>query len=258
MQGLGRTLAAGRPLPKLVGMACALLLSAAAAAAKPNDKSNAARERLRDGLPPAQVESTLSEIVVAKDTKAVPIIAELLHHRRPQIRLQALEALCALQGRRSEKTLLETLDDPSRGVREAAARLLGDVGSRRALAPLLAAYKSGSNQALMSIGKLAGPAHLGTLLKGQDSASVDALLPALAIMLERDDFALHGKLRVVREVAQSHSEPAHQFLLGFLERYKTGGHARLRSALFDALKGWDKASSDAPAAKVEPAKRGQG
>jgi HEAT repeat protein len=202
--------------------------------------------RLRAGLPPAKVEQALAEIVVAKRRDAVPVVLELLQHRRPRIRELAVGALAALGTPRVQSPLASALEDPASDVREAAARALGEVGSQSALKPLLAAHERGVRQALLSIGKLARPSHVAELLERNQEQAVTALAPALAIMLERSDFPLSGKLMIIRKVAASHTEVSHQFLLDWLSRFKSDGHPRLRQELFDALKGFDAKPAAAP------------
>jgi HEAT repeat protein len=238
---------------------CALLAGVATQVqaeqpSKQNSKGDVVA-RLRAGLPPSKVEEALAEIVVAKRRDAVPAVMELMQHRRPKIREMAIDALAALGGSRVQTPLLYALQDPASGVREAAARGLGEVGTQRAFKPLLAAHERGVAQALVAIGKLARPTHVSELLDRTQEDAVTALAPALAIMLERKDFPLRGKLMIIRKVAGTKTDISHRFLVDWLSRFKTDGHPLLRKELFEALKGFEQSPGANPPAPTTSAKK---
>ncbi|HEX7478114.1 MAG TPA: HEAT repeat domain-containing protein [Polyangiales bacterium] len=195
--------------------------------------------RLHRGLPPQLIEPAIDALVLLNRPSAAPALLELTQYRRAPIRASAVAALGALHARTAQSALLYALDDPSSEVRAAAALALMTVGNARALPALWAAADRGVEHALQTIGSLATPADLKSILARAREADITPIKPVLQGMMGRKSFATSGKLAVIHALEKLGSASARACLVEWLDAWKTEGDPALRKALFDAIKRLD-------------------
>jgi hypothetical protein len=206
-------------------------------------------ERVQVGLPPAQVVAALDALVAMRAKRALPVITELVQHRRPLVRSQALAALAAIEQRGARATqtvVLSALEDPSADVCAAAAAALGRIGTPSALPALFAAYDRGVLTALPAIADLAGRESIAPLFARMPQGAVEPVEPVLDRMLEGGKLSVADQVAVARKLTELGTPSARRYLLKWLDRIKLQGQARVKTELFQSLKTLD-AKPAAPA-----------
>lgn len=196
-------------------------------------------ERVAAGLPPSLIEPALHGLVKLKAKRSVPVLIELLEHRRALVRSEALLALSQLDSRKNsplQATFISALDDPASEVSRAAAEGLGRIGTKAALPALWSAYDKGVTPALASIAELAGVESVDALIARAEASGIDPLEPVVDRMLARNALPSGAQVKLVRAVAANKSEGSHQFLLKWLDRIKMQSQAQVKKELFEALK----------------------
>jgi len=211
-------------------------------------------ERVAAGLPPSLVEPALQGLVKLNAKRSVPVLVELLEHRRALVRSEALRALAQLDARKPsplQATFVAALNDSATEVSGAAAEGLGRIGTKAALPALWAAYDRGVMPALGSIAELAGPESVEPLITRAQASGVERLELALDRLLARNALPSAAQVKLVRGMAATKSDGARQYLLKWLERIKLQGHAQVKKELFDALKAINTPAATAPSANVQ-------
>jgi len=215
-------------------------------------------ERIAAGLPPSLIEPALRGLIALKAKRSVPVVIELLEHRRALVRSEALLALSQLDTRKPsplQATFVAALDDPATEVSRAAAEGLGKIGTKAALPALWSAYDRGVTPALASIAELAGPESTDTLIaRVQASGGIEQLGAAIDRMLARNALPAAAQVKLVRALVATKSDGARQYLLGWLDRIKLQGNAQVKQELFGALKAMSAPQTPAaqPAAASAP------
>lgn len=169
-------------------------------------------ERIRRGLPPPLLDIAIATLSVLGSRDAGPVLLELTHHRRPAVRVAAVQAIAATRPAGGERALASALADAEEGVRAAAALALGEMGASGALDPLFQALERGIPEAATAIGQLARAAEIERFLGYLGRLSFELVTPALREMLLRDDLAERARLTIVRSVAELASPGARAFL----------------------------------------------
>lgn len=171
--------------------------------------------RVHRGLPPELLESALDTLTVLGHPEAGPLLIELLSHRRPSIRLRAVQALAACHPSGADHALAGALSDSSADVRAAAATALGDVGGTSAMDQLFLAFDRGVPEAGAAIGRLARPADITRMLALLGHVPFSQMGPILADMLGREGVAQRSRLEIVAALGELASAEAR----GLLEQY---------------------------------------
>ena len=193
--------------------------------------------RLKRGLPPQLIDTSIDALTRLHDASAIPVLLELATHRRFQVRAHAIEALGTLGAKNAEAVLLYALDDPSQDVRESAVRSLGKVGSRRALKPLLAAHERGLDGALGALGAIGSSAEADLLIARAKAGQVDAALPGFQAMLVRSNVPFATKTKLIATLRELGSARANDCMTQTLSALGDKGDPRLKAALGQALAG---------------------
>jgi hypothetical protein len=209
-------------------------------------------ERVALGLPPSLIEPALHGLVKLKAKKSVPVLIELLEHRRALVRSEALRALSQLDARKPsplQATFVAALSDPASEVSRAAAEGLGRIGTKASLPALWSAYDKGVTPALASIAELGGTESVEALITRTQASGIEPLEPVVSRMLARNALPPAAQVKLVRAIASTQSEGAHQYLLQWLDRIKMQSQVQVKKELFEALKVF----STPGAAPAEPA-----
>lgn len=179
-------------------------------------------ERIRRGLPPELMETAILTLMTLGEQEAGPVLNELAAHRRPEVRLRAIEAIAAIRPSGAEATLVDALSDSDDKVRSAAATGLGEIGARGSFEVLFHALDRGNFAASQAIGKVVEPAQATRLLGYLGRIPFYSLSPALGEVIKRTDVADKAKVEVITGL----QEAATPEVKGFLgDVMATGGDA---------------------------------
>jgi HEAT repeat protein len=157
--------------------------------------------RIRDGLPPDLLETAILTLMALGQPQSGPVLFELVSHRRPEIRVHAIEAIAAVAPSGAEDVLRAALSDGDSKVRSAAATGLGELKAAGAVEVLFRALDRGNLEASTAIGKILKPHESERLLAYLGKIPLRNLGPAFSEILrrkdvpERDKLTLLGKLQ---------------------------------------------------------------
>ncbi|MGD8860524.1 MAG: HEAT repeat domain-containing protein [Myxococcales bacterium] len=158
--------------------------------------------RVRAGLPEQLLETAIVTLMALGQPDAGPVLIELTRHRRPGIRMRAIEALVALDPPGAEGALSTALSDGDADVRAAAASGLGEIGSPESIERLFLALDKGNLEASGAIGKLIDAKEAGRLLEYLGKVPFRSLSHALGEVLQRKDVGESVKLRIVARLEE--------------------------------------------------------
>lgn len=192
-------------------------------------------ERVRAGLPPDLLDAAIDSLVLLGDPAVADVFVELATHRRPSVRLRAVQALVAMRGKSAERVLTNALGDSSPAVREAAAEGLGEMGAKATLDTLFKAFDRGVLLAGKAIGQLANDAALPRILAYLGRVPMPSLTPMFDALLSRRDISEATKLQLVVQLQELGTAEARGYLEGLGTRLPPDAPARLRRAIEDAV-----------------------
>ncbi len=171
-------------------------------------------------------------LIVLGRHDAGPLLFELAEHRRPEVRLKAVQALAALQPRGADRALIDALADENPAVRSAAASALGEIGAQSAMDALFHSLDRQNGEAASAIGRIAGPADVDRFLGYLGQLPFSLITPALDEMLHRQNLAESARMSIVHHL----SELATPEVRAFLEQVvSTLPSSPVRSAAEDAI-----------------------
>ena len=158
--------------------------------------------RVRAGLPPDLLETSIITLMALGQPQAGPLYIELLEHRRPEIRVRAIEAIVALKPKNAELGLQRALADLDPKVRASAATALGDLRATGSVEQLFQALDRGTFEASAAIGYSLRTDHVPRLLSYLGTLPFHHLAPAFTQVMLRKDIAEKDKLAVVSRLQE--------------------------------------------------------
>lgn len=158
--------------------------------------------RVRAGLPPDLLETSIITLMALGQPQAGPLYLELLEHRRPEIRVRAIEAIVALKPKDAEPALQRALADLDPKVRSAAATALGELRASGSVEQLFLSLDRGTYEASTAIGHALRPDHVPRLLSYLGTLPFHHLKPAFTQVMQRKDIAEKDKLNVVSKLQE--------------------------------------------------------
>ena len=159
-------------------------------------------ERIERGLPPDLLEAAVVTLMALAQPEAGPVLYELCAHRRPEIRLRALEAITATRPPGAETALVAALSDSDAKVRAAAATSLGELHASGAMEKLFLALDRGNMEASGAIGKVVPAGDVKRLVGYLGQIPLHSLGPALSEVLQRKDVPEDAKLEIVARLEE--------------------------------------------------------
>jgi hypothetical protein len=189
--------------------------------------SEALTQRIRAGLPADLLDLAINTLTAVGQRNAGPILFELSAHRRPDVRLKAVDAIAALNPPGAESVLIAALSDSDVRVRGRAATALGEIGARSALPVLFHALDRGVNEASGAIGEMIPADQVGRLMGYLNQLPLSAIGPSLVQILERKDISEPVKLDVVARIQEIGTSEAKAYLMDFLARAGKSASANL-------------------------------
>lgn len=198
--------------------------------------TNALMELLRAGPPDAVTAAAIEGLGALSDTDSIDLLAEYARHRRPEVRVLALQSLSAMSDSRVEAVLTDSLRDSSAEVRSTAAVALGQGGYEDSVPVLFQAFERGVTEACASIGKLGDADAAERLTSFLGRGDLTTLLEGLGEFLARSNFDMDAKLRIVEQLLELAGPEVRRFLVSQVaELPNNSSTRRLRQAMQDAI-----------------------
>lgn len=188
-------------------------------------------ERVRAGLSPSLLDVALDSLLLLANRRAAPLLVELAHHRRSEVRVRSLELLVQLHAAESAATLTGALADPEPEVRRAAARGLSEVGTHASFDALARAFEHDLEEATAPLARVASSADMARLRGYVGARPIASLQPLCAALLARRDIADNEKLALIEALASLGTDEARSTLTTFHEELAPRVSPRVRSAL---------------------------
>lgn len=191
--------------------------------------------RIRRGLPTELLATAIDTLGILGRNEAGPVLFELVTHRRPEIRLRAVQAIATCQPRGADRALILALSDSSAPVRTAAAQTLGELRAASAIESLFLAFDHGVVEA--------GPA-VATVARAEDVSRVTAyighhpfatLRTMLLTLLRRADLPARSRVEVVARIGELATPEARALLEEFVTGLPAGDASPVRRAAEDAM-----------------------
>jgi HEAT repeat protein len=158
--------------------------------------------RIRAGLPPDLLSVAVDTLTVLGHRDAGPILFELLSHRRPEIRLLAVQGIQACTPPGADRALVTALSDASPEVRALAATTLGELDARSAVDSLFLAFEHHVTEAGPALARLVDQEGARRLLGYLGSEPFANLRPILFALLTRTDLPSRARLDIVARVSE--------------------------------------------------------
>lgn len=168
--------------------------------------------RIRRGLPPELLDAAVDALMVLGRPEAGPVLFELTGHRRPEVRVRAIQAIGATRPRGADRVLVQALGDGDANVRAAAATALGELGASSAADALFQALDRRLPEAAVALGRVARPAEVTRFLGYLGRLPFDLVTPALREMLQRSELAERSRLEIVQRLAELATPEVASFL----------------------------------------------
>lgn len=158
--------------------------------------------RIRRGLPPEVLGVAVDTLMILGRPQAGPVLAELMGHRRPDIRLKAVQAVVACRPPGAERVLVDALSDTDAAVRGAAAEGLGTLRARGGVDALFHAMERRVPEAPAAIALVAQARDVERFLGLVGRVAFAELTSALETMLRRPDLAASAKLPIIHRLSE--------------------------------------------------------
>lgn len=192
-------------------------------------------ERVRAGLSRELLDVAIDSLLLLNERSAGPLLLDLAHHRRVEVRVRALELTAKLKTANAELVLRGALGDVSPDVRRAAAHALAESGAHDSQAQLIKALELGVDGSAHALGKLAKTDDLPRLLPYVNKFPLSTISPMVEALLARKDLPEAEKLRAIEAVAAVGGDDAAESLIGLLASLPAEAPARVRRVLTDAV-----------------------
>jgi len=193
-------------------------------------------QRIRRGLPRDLLSSAVEILGMLARPEAGPILFELATHRRPDVRLAAVNAITACRPSGAERALVVGLSDSDPRVRSAAAVGLGELGARGQVDTLFLALDRGILEAATAVGRLVDGPQVGRLLEHLGRLPFDVVSPGLNEVLARAEIPERVKLEVIARLQELATPDVKAFLQELLASLpQRRGRDAIRQAVQDAI-----------------------
>jgi len=192
--------------------------------------------RIRAGLPADLLDQSLVALTALNRPEAKSLYYELLSHRRPEVRVRALEAIAALHPTDAEPRLQRALGDNQPAVRSAAARALATIGAPNSVDILFRALDRGTLEAPLALGASLHSDQVPRLLGYLGKVPLDHLSPAFTQILLRKDVTEQAKLDVIAQLRDVATPDVKDYLKQLLNKSQRSLPQAVQSAASRAIK----------------------
>lgn len=186
--------------------------------------------RIHRGLPPDILETAIDTLAVLGRPEAGPVLFELLTHRRPAIRLRAIQAIATCAPRGADRALIAALNDSSPEVRGAAASTLAQLHATSAIDPLFLAFEHQVAEAGDALAALARPNDVERITAFMGRVPFTTLRSMLLTLLGRTDLPQRARLDLVGRIGELATGEARSLLEEFAQTISNPRDAVRRAA----------------------------
>ncbi len=191
--------------------------------------------RIRQGLPPDLLGAAIDTLGILGRNEAGPILFELLAHRRPEIRLRAVQAISSCAPRGADRALASSLSDSSPAVRAAAAETLATLRATSAVPELFLAFEHDVLQAGPALAALARAEDVPRIVGYLGSQPFAVLRPMLLTLLQRSDLAARIRMDLVGRLGELATAEVRALLSEFIESLPSNDNSPLRRAAEETM-----------------------
>ncbi len=187
-------------------------------------------ELIHSGLPDALLNSVVEKLGYIGRPEAIDVLAEMLQHRRPIVRRNALHALRQIHDDRVRPLLESGLRDSDSTVRGEAAHALGATNARASIDILVRAFERNVPEAAEAIGQIGDAAAADHLLDAVGHSPLTVLLPGFLAFLNRRDLQDPVKVHIIEQVvARSPTRQVKTFLQDWVSHLPPADRSRART-----------------------------
>jgi len=180
-------------------------------------------------------EAALDALGAISNPDAIPILIEFMHHRRPKVRIIAVNAIAEIKDPRVSAALKTALSDSDSNVRKAAAYAIGRYGDTSAIDILFKAFDRNVPEAAIAIGQIGGQDAMERLASYLGKAPLKDLLPGFSQFLGRAEFPLKGKLDIVDKLTELAGPEVKEFLKQYASTLPADAPLKLRQKVQGAI-----------------------
>jgi HEAT repeat protein len=191
-------------------------------------------ERVRSGLSRVLLDVAIDSLMLLDSKLEAPLLTDLARHRRPEVRVRALEVMAHVKAPSAEQVLTNALGDQTPEVRKAAADALAELGARSGMPALERALDRGVDGAARALGRLAKPDDVSRLLEHVGHTPTTLFAPMFGALFARKDVPDPDKLRCIEKLAGLGGEEANNALSELLTELPSEVSPRVRKALDEA------------------------
>ena len=191
--------------------------------------------RIRGGLPPELLTTAIDTLGILGRPEAGPVLLELLAHRRPEVRLRAVQAIGMCAPRGADRALAVSLSDSSADVRAAAAEALATLRATSAVPELFLAFEHNVLQAGPALAALARAEDIPRIVGYIGSMPFATLRPMLLTILQRTDLAARIRTDLVARLGELATAEVRTLLREFIASLPGNDNSPLRRAAEETM-----------------------
>jgi HEAT repeat protein len=180
-------------------------------------------------------EAALDALGAISNPDSIPILIEYMQHRRPKVRIIAINAIAEIKDKRVSEALKTALSDSDANVRKAAAYAIGRYGDTSAIDILFKAFDRNVPEAAIAIGQIGGEDAMERLAGYLGKAPLDLLKPGLAEFLNRENFSMKGKIAIIDKLMELAGPEVKEFLKQYAAGLSEDAPLKLRQKVQEAI-----------------------
>jgi hypothetical protein len=173
-------------------------------------------ELLEKGQKDKVTHAVIDALGAISSPKAIPVLIEYMRHRRPAVRIRAVNAIAEIKSKQVSEALKNALKDSDSTVRKTAALALGRYGDSSAVDILFKAFDRNVVEAAIAIGQLGNVDDMERLSSYLKKSPLTLLLPGFLEFLGRGDFPEKGKVKIIEKLKELAGPEVKQFLIRFV------------------------------------------
>ncbi len=190
---------------------------------------------LEKGPPDKVTEAALDALGAISNPVSIPLLIEYMHHRRPKVRIVAINAIAEIKDKRVVEALKTALGDSDEKVRRAAAFALGRYGDPSAIDVLFQAFDRDVPEAAIAIGQIGGVDAMERLAGYLGKSPLDMLKPGFAEFLNRSDFPVKGKINIIDKLMELAGPEVKEFLKQYAAGLDESTDIKLKQKVAEAI-----------------------
>lgn len=192
-------------------------------------------ELLKAGQTDKVTDAALDALGAISSPRAIPILVEYMRHRRPAVRIIAINAIAEIKDKQVIEALKSALKDSDGNARKTAALALGRYGDQSAVPVLFKAFDRNVVEAAIAVGQIGTMDDCERLGGYLGKSPLPILLPGFSEFLGREDFPEKGKLKIIEMLKELAGPEVKQFLIRFVAGLPEDYQGPVRKKAEDAI-----------------------